>query len=138
MARPTKYSDEMLEKSIDYIDNYEDKGDAMPSVAGLSVELGIARSTIYEWGRNDSLTEFSDMLVKLLSTQERILFNMGLTGKFNSNITKLALTKHGYRDKADLTSDDKPIPTLGDTERAAKLTGLFEKIEARLNESSED
>jgi hypothetical protein len=48
-----------------------------------------------------------------LSTQERILVSKGLKGEFNSNIAKLALGKHGYTDKQDVTSDGKALPLAG-------------------------
>lgn len=86
MGRPTKYTDDTVNKSYHYIKNYKECEDVMPSVAGLAVELGVARSTIYEWADDKDKKEFSDMLVKLLSSQERILFNMGLSGAFNASI----------------------------------------------------
>ena len=37
-----------------------------------------------------------------MKKQEKDLINKGLTGDFNSTITKLILTKHGYSDKQDI------------------------------------
>lgn len=42
------------------------------------------------------------MLDDIISTQEQILLNRGLMGAFNSNITKLMLSKHGYSDKQEI------------------------------------
>lgn len=109
VGRPTDYSKEILDKVSDYILNHKEYGDEVPSVAGLSTHLNIARSTIYDWASQEDKKEFSDILEKLLSTQEKALINSGLNGKFNSTITKLILTKHGYTDKADVTSDGKAI-----------------------------
>lgn len=109
VGRPTDYSKEILDKSNYYISNYRDNGDVMPSVAGLSTYLKIARSTIYDWASQEDKKEFSDILQNLLSEQERTLLNQGLNGQFNPSITKLALGKHGYTDKADVTSDGKAI-----------------------------
>lgn len=109
MARPTDYSKEIIDKTKDYIVNYKEYGDAVPSVAGLSTVLNIARSTIYDWASQEDKKEFSDILEKLLSEQEKTLISKGLNGQFNSTITKLILTKHGYTDKADVTSDGKAI-----------------------------
>ena len=100
-GRPTDYSGEILTKTADYIVNYEQKGDAVPSVAGLSIELGIARSTIYEWAKDENKKEFSDMLGAILSTQERKLLGKGLKGEFNATIVKLMLAKHGYVEKTE-------------------------------------
>lgn len=108
-GRPTDYSTEILDKTKDYLANYEDYGDAIPSIAGLAVELKVSRDTIYEWRKHEDKKEFSDILQDILSSQERILISKGLKGEFNSNITKLALGKHGYTEKQDVTSDGKAM-----------------------------
>src|SRR3990167_6799432 len=95
-GRPTVYSEEILTKTRDYIVNYEKFDDAIPSIAGLAVVLGISRETIYDWASQEEKKEFSYILADILSNQERILINKGLKGEFNSNITKLVLGKHGY------------------------------------------
>lgn len=45
-GRPTKYTDELLEMAEQYINVYKDEGDVIPSLAGLALYLGIARSTM--------------------------------------------------------------------------------------------
>jgi len=109
MARPTDYNEKVIGKTEEYLANYESYDDAIPSIAGLAVVLGVARSTIYYWASQEDKKEFSDMLQNILSNQERILINKGLKNEFNSNIVKLALGKHGYKDKADVTTNDKEI-----------------------------
>ncbi len=101
MARPTKYNQKLVDTARAYIDDYAKCGDAMPSIAGLAVVLSISRETIHTWRHEEGKEEFSDILALLLSTQERVLMNNGLTGEFNSAITKLALGKHGYSEKVD-------------------------------------
>jgi hypothetical protein len=39
------------------------------------------------------------MLKQLITRQRTVLLNNGLNGKFNSQITKLVLSKHGYHDR---------------------------------------
>ena len=114
-GRPTKYNQGILDKANDYLVNYAEYGDQMPSHASLSLELGISRETLYEWGKQEEKQEFSDILEKMLRSQERVLFNKGLTGDFNPAIAKLALGKHGYSDKQDNTHSggDKPIEVSG-------------------------
>lgn len=109
-GRPTKYTPELLEKADYYLSTV---GNELPSVEGLAVFLDIRRSTIYEWQKEHDA--FSDILEKILVEQAKKLMNNGLTGKWNSTITKLILTKHGYSDKIeqDVTSGGKPIPILG-------------------------
>ena len=99
-GRPTKYTNETVSLIRDYIENYEETGDVIPSIAGLACVLGVRRETLHAWSREDGKPEFSLILGELLAKQERVLFNNGLNGTFNSNICKLALGKHGYHEKS--------------------------------------
>lgn len=99
-GRPSEYSEEIAKAAWEYVDEYETKhGHAIPSIEGLAVVLKRARSTLYEWAK-DPDKEFSDILEAINDKQPLILINKGLRGDFNSAITKLALGKHGYSDKA--------------------------------------
>lgn len=111
-GRPTDYNEQTIPKTLDYLKNYKDYGDEIPSIAGLSVVLDVARNTIYDWASQEDKREFSNILQKILSEQEKTLMNNGLNGKFNSNIVKLALGKHGYSDKVDtdITTKGKELP----------------------------
>ena len=101
MGRPTTFNADTLAKTKDYIKNYAKYGHQMPSVAGLAVVLKVGRGGIYDWEGHPDHKDFSDMLEDLLSAQELVLFNRGLINEFNSTISKLALTKHGYTDKQE-------------------------------------
>lgn len=101
-GRPTKYTEELLEKARKYIGGqWEIEGDAIPSVAGLSVYLGVRRETLHVWANEEGKEEFSNMLGQMLAKQENILLNKGLTNEHSSVITKLVLSKHGYSDKLE-------------------------------------
>ena len=41
------------------------------------------------------------MLKQLITRQRTVLLNNGLNGKFNSQITKLVLSKHGYHGRPE-------------------------------------
>lgn len=106
VGNPTLYSEDMLLKTRDYIEEFLQPVDTeseviplevIPSTAGLARRLGVARSTVYLWGEKHP--EFQEELNELQATQELCLLNGGLQGRFNSNITKLALANHGYSDK---------------------------------------
>lgn len=100
-GRPTAYKPEMLEKAKAYIEGgYKDLDQIIPSIAGLAVHLGVAKSTIYKWCE-DKDHPFSDILALSNATQEVTLINGGLSGKLNSTITKLVLGKHGYSEKTE-------------------------------------
>lgn len=133
-GRPTDYTDETLPKTLEYISKCEDevyvfqkmsgKTDGfeekvrthLPSIAGLSLHLGVSRETIYHW---ESLTnedgsrkypEFSDTLTRIRALQEQMLIDGGLSNRYNPVISKLILSSnHGYREGKDVTSDGKAI-----------------------------
>lgn len=100
IGRPTKYTEELLEKAREYVYSYEEHGHAFPSDIGLSVVLDIHSSTLYEWAKDDSKTEFSEILDKINKHQQLVAWNKGLNGDYNANLVKLLLGKHGYSDKA--------------------------------------
>lgn len=102
-GRPTKYNEEVLAKTEDYIENFAKHDDLIPSVASLTLVLNVNRSTLYEWGKKHQA--FSDMLERLNRKQEKILLRGGLSGEMNSNITKLVLAKHDYSDKSENKTD---------------------------------
>ncbi len=115
MARPTDYTPEMLEKAKQYVsslfsDHPEYYEAGVPSIARLAVHLEVSRDTLYEWAKTHE--EFSYILDDLLAHQEDKLLFMGLNGKWNPTITKLMLSKHGYRESSDVTSGDKPVQQL--------------------------
>jgi len=103
MGRPTKYTEENLEKARDYIDNFQNFEDVIPSHIGLALHLGIRTQTCYAWAAQPEKKLFSDMLDEITKKQHQILISKGLSGDFNSNICKLVLSKHGYHDKQDTT-----------------------------------
>ncbi len=100
-GRPTHYSDEIARKAREYLEIHAELGDVVPSVAGLSVYIERARSTIYQWASHEDNTEFADILERINATQEKKALSGGLSGDYNSAIVKLLLGKHGYHDKVD-------------------------------------
>lgn len=112
MGRPTDYTENMLRLARRYHVEYKDAGDEIPSVVGLAAYIGRARTTIHRWANEEGKEEFRDILDEINETQAQVLVNNGLNGKFNSNITKLVLGKHGYHDKQEHTGrDGGPIET---------------------------
>jgi len=97
-GRPTKYNKAILEKANEYLNG--DSEDVVLSAVGLACYLNVTKSTVYLWG--DEHKEFSDTLGKVQGLQERQLVNNGVTGDWNSTITKLMLANHGYHEKQDI------------------------------------
>jgi len=116
-GRPTKYSEEVVETAEDYIVNFSNYGDAIPSVVGLAVALETHRDTIYAWAKEEGKEAFSDIVKRLSTNQERKLLNGGLDNSFNPTIAKLLLGKHGYSDKqeTDITSGGEKLQHPGYT-----------------------
>ena len=102
MGRPTLLTDELRLAAVEYINTYEKHGHIMPSAVGMAIILKVAKSTLYAWAADEE-KNFSDTLEQCNDYQEHVLLTKGLTGDFNSTITKLALANHGYSDKSDNT-----------------------------------
>lgn len=112
MARPTDYTPELLEKAKNYLAVFRDAEEVIPTIAGLALHLGIRRETIHAWVKDPDKEEFSNTVGEILSWQEKELIHGGLSNKFNASITKLLLSSnHGHREKADVTTDGKQMPT---------------------------
>jgi hypothetical protein len=101
-GRPTEYNQELIDKAEDYLTNYADAGDLVPTIAGLACVLGVHRDTLYDWAAQPEKQEFSYILKMVMQYQERKLVNGGLSDVFNASITKMMLTKHGYSDKQEV------------------------------------
>ena len=117
MARPTKYTPELLAKAQNYLD---DDTEVFHSHIGLAYLLGISNSTFYEWITHKDKEEFSDIAGKVLQRQYITLVVNGLNNTSNSGITKLMLGKHGYSDKVDTTSSDGSMSPKSKIELVAK------------------
>jgi hypothetical protein len=103
-GRPTKYSKEMLDKSIEYLTDYGYDGDVVPTAAGLACYLGVNKTTLYEWAKEN--IEFSNALGAIHQKQESLLVNKSLMGDFNPTIAKLMMHNHGYSDKQEITGNN--------------------------------
>lgn len=115
-GRPSEYSDEKVNLARMYLEGgWQEQGDAVPQVAGLSLAMGISRETAYQWSKDEDKRQFSDIFTRVMQLQERGLVNNGLRGDFNPAITKMMLTKHGYSDKQEIdhsSTDGTLTPTV--------------------------
>ena len=112
-GRPTKYNDEVVTLAEDYIVNFGEYGDVVPTIAGLACELKISRETVYAWMADEEKQAFSDIAKQLMTHQERKLTNGSLGNELNPMIAKLMLSKHGYSEKQDInhqSSDGSMTP----------------------------
>lgn len=72
----------------------------LPSIEGLAMHLDITRETVYDW--EEKYPQFSDIVKKLRAKQGEMLLNNGLSGTFNSSISKVLLSKHDYREATEV------------------------------------
>lgn len=129
VGRPTTYTSEVVEKAKEYLTNYGEAGDVIPSAVGLAKYIERSRACIYTWSKEEGKEEFSDILEEVNELQNQVLINKGLSGEFNSNITKLVLGKHGYSEKRELSSDpDKPIQVIAREMSADEATVAYRSI----------
>jgi hypothetical protein len=116
MAQPgeTLFKPDMIGKARNYIADHVSFDDPVPTVAGLACVLGVTRKTLYAWAKDPSKVGVSYILEELAQKQERVLIAKGLLGDFNSPITKMMLTKHGYSDRVDtdVTTNGKDMPSV--------------------------
>lgn len=107
-GRKTILDDEMFDKAENYVlvrGAYSD--DRLPSIEGLAYELNVSRESMYEWEKNNE--RFSYILERLRQIQATKLIDKGLNKRYDSPLTKMMLTKHGYSDKEPVEKDEVVI-----------------------------
>ncbi len=141
LGRPTKYSEEMLQKTQEYINECEDKyeivpvdGDEkqtrtihkvnLPTIEGLAYNLKVNKTTIYEWCKSHE--DFSNVIDDLMAKQAKMLVSKGLSGDYSQVIAKVLLTKHGYREGLEHTG--KEGEALFNDEHKAKANKALDDI----------
>lgn len=132
MARPTEYNESFITEARNYIksckDNVKKKKVNIPTKGGLAVYLEVARDTLYDW--SSKYPEFSDVMEELGSEQENRLINNGLSGTYNPTIAKVLLTKHGYKEGAEIdhTSKGDKINNIPNENISQIAIGVAEKL----------
>lgn len=86
-GRPTDYSEELLQKAIDYLERCKNDTTSMPSVSQLAVELGVDRQTITDWADLDDRPTFTRTYKAIKALQEQDIISKGLKGKYNPSMS---------------------------------------------------
>lgn len=144
MARPTKLTEELIEKAKEYLGKGHatpietDKGAVsyvsvhLPKVVSLALFLDISKSTVYEWCKGDDnlSKQFSDIVKEIEQKQEEMLIDKGLGGLFQPKTLGMILSKHGYADRIETD-----ITTLGEKITVdARTVAIAEEFEKKLKE----
>ena len=106
MPTPTKYTPELLEKAQEYLDTWEELGDAVPMLVGMSIHCGITEKTRMKYEKEHEAMGI--VCAGVREAQQQVLINKGLTKIHDNSLTKLMLMKHGFTDKqtVDMKSSD--------------------------------
>ena len=112
IRRPTEYDPIFVDKLKDYLETTGREQTSLPTIEGFAIYLDVVKSTLYEWAKEHK--EFSNALREILLRQAKQLIDDGIYGgkEVNSTIVKLLLqANHGMKERSDVTTDDKQLPT---------------------------
>lgn len=112
MGRPTDYRPEFCQKADEYLATTGKEQTELPMVEGFAVYLGVSKRVLYNWSKEHK--DFMHALRKIKVAQLLQLVNDGIYGgkEVNATIVKLMLqNNHGMKERKDVTSDDKILPT---------------------------
>ena len=110
MGRPTKYNDKVQQIAEDYVHNFKEYHDKVPSIDGLAYALGVSKKTLYNWAENENNKDFLHTLEYLKTNQSRVLINKGLSKEFPANLVAFMMSNHDeYSSKQELVISDNRI-----------------------------
>jgi len=119
-GRPTKYSAKILQQVDEYLALTGKHQGKLPTIFGLAVYVGVDSDTLLNWSKatdqNGDLLypEFFGSFKKLKDIQGQQLVDDGIYGgkEVNPTIVKLLLqNNHGMKERQDITTNDKDLPT---------------------------
>ena len=111
-GRPTKYDPSFVDEVDKYLATTGKENMHLPKIQSFALWLDVNDDTLVEWGKK--YPEFSAALKKLMKRQAEQLIDDGIYGgkEVNATIVKLLLqNNHGMKEKTDVTTNDKDIPT---------------------------
>lgn len=132
--RPSKYKEEYCDKILEYF-NPElfrteiqevatstgvkeikiQKGCLLPTLERFAFEIGVHKSTIYEWIQ--VYPEFSDAFNAAKQNQKHILIQHGLSGQYNSSFARfLAPNVSDLKDKTEVENKQDISITIDETD----------------------
>lgn len=134
-GRPTAYKPEYCDLIIEHFDKEpfttsfdEASGKTfrsailLPTLTNFARSIGVARSTIYEWAKDNP--EFSDAIKRAQELQEEVLMQNGLFGAYDKTFAIFtAKNICGWKDKQDIEHSGS-IGSISDSELDEKIRKL--------------
>lgn len=123
IGRPTKYTEDMPERVLDYIEKRKAEN-KLPTLEGLALELWICRDTIYEWRKDPEKQAFSYAALRIDLEQKDMLMSNALDRSWDSGMSRFILqAKHDFipKTKEDTESAQESVS-------ATDVLGLVSKI----------
>lgn len=134
-GRPTAYKPEYCDLIIEHFDKEpfttsfdEASGKTfrsailLPTLTNFARTIGVARSTIYEWAKDNP--EFSDAIKRAQELQEEVLMQNGLFGAYDKTFAIFtAKNICGWKDKQDIEHSGS-IGSISDSELDEKIRKL--------------
>ena len=108
-GRPTKYNKKMQAAADWYVDGgFEELGDKIPTVEGLSLHLDVDDDTVVRWAKDARKPKFYAALRRLKRKQKNKLMQQGVDGEYSPVITKLLLNvNHGMVERKFIQQETK-------------------------------
>ena len=111
-GRPSKYNPAFIDELDVYLKTTGREQTSLPTIQGFALWLNVNDDTLVEWAK--IYPEFSATLKRLKGIQAKQLIDDGIYGgkEVNATIVKLLLqNNHGMREKSDVTTDGKQLPS---------------------------
>jgi len=126
---PNKYTEDMVDIAHEYIDKCETENIKIPTLCGLAITLHVNKDTVLEWSKDDDKKNFSVATKRVATSQEEMLVQKGLNRDFDSATTRLILNNHGYAEKKEIQTTEKPYEGVSDEELARRRRLLLDEVE---------
>lgn len=139
---PVRYDNPAeLERRIQLYFSQCDENNLFPSVTGLSLFLGIDRSTLWKWKtakRRENDQRYIDIIQRAYDVIEESMIQEMLSGGVKNPISAIFYLKnlHGYTDGIENKhSDTSEVPT---AKKIAEITERYNIVDAEIIEDNED
>lgn len=139
---PVRYDDPVeLENRIQLYFSQCDENKLFPSVTGLSLFLGIDRSTLWKWKtakRRENDQRYIEIIQRAYDVIEESMIQEMLSGGVKNPISAIFYLKnlHGYTD--GIESNRKDSEEMSDDRKMAEISERYNIVDAEIIDNNED